>query len=55
MRARRIVLLRIVGATLFFGTDLLAIATVVHGTRVYIPWMWALYPPALICLAWSFF
>ncbi len=44
---------RIGGATLFFATDLLAIATAVHGTRAFIPWIWALYPPALICLAWS--
>jgi YhhN family len=44
---------RIVGATLFFATDLLAIATAVNGTRAFIPWIWAIYPPALICLAWS--
>jgi uncharacterized membrane protein YhhN len=44
---------RVVGATLFFATDLLAIATAVHGTRALIPWIWAIYPPALICLAWS--
>jgi hypothetical protein len=44
---------RVVGATLFFATDLLAIATAVHGTRAFIPWIWAIYPPALIGLAWS--
>jgi hypothetical protein len=44
---------RISGATLFFATDLFAIATAVHHTRAYIPWIWAIYPPALLCLAWS--
>jgi hypothetical protein len=44
---------RAVGATLFFATDLFAIATAVQGTRAFIPWIWAIYPPALICLAWS--
>jgi len=38
---------------LFFATDLFAIATVVQGAGGYIGWIWALYPPALICLAWS--
>jgi hypothetical protein len=47
------VLVRILGAVLFFATDLFAIATVAQSTRGYIGWIWALYPPALICLAWS--
>ena len=47
------VLVRILGAVLFFATDLFAIATVVQGAGGYIGWIWALYPPALICLAWS--
>ena len=47
------VFVRILGAVLFFATDLLAIATVVQGTGGYIGWIWALYPPSLICLAWS--
>jgi hypothetical protein len=47
------VVVRIFGAVLFFATDLFAIATVVHGAGSYVGWIWALYPPALICLAWS--
>ena len=47
------VLVRILGAVLFFATDLFAIATVVQRAGGYIGWIWALYPPALICLAWS--
>jgi hypothetical protein len=45
---------RSLGAALFFATDLFSIATYVEATRVYIAWIWALYPPALLCLAWSF-
>ena len=49
----RKILVRILGAVLFFATDLFAIATVMHGAGSHVGWIWALYPPALICLAWS--
>ena len=44
---------RVLGASLFFGTDLFTIAEIAGGTRAYAPWIWAMYPPALIALAWS--
>ena len=51
---RRGAAVRVAGATLFFATDLFAIAMKVEQTGAYVPWIWALYPPALIGLAWSF-
>jgi hypothetical protein len=44
---------RAAGALLFFGTDLCAIAEIVAATSAYAAAVWAMYPPALIALAWS--
>ena len=44
---------RLLGAALFFATDLVTIAELAEGTRAYAAWIWAMYPPALIALAWS--
>lgn len=44
---------RILGASLFFATDLCAIAEIIAGTNTYAAWIWTMYPPALIALAWS--
>jgi hypothetical protein len=44
---------RVLGASLFFGTDLFTLAELAADSRANAAWIWALYPPALIALAWS--
>jgi hypothetical protein len=44
---------RIVGAILFFTTDLMTLAEIIEGGTAHARWIWMTYPPALICLAWS--
>jgi len=43
----------IAGATLFYITDLLAIARIVFEDKSMVKYIWAVYPPALILLLWS--
>gem|GEM_PF-4180759 len=44
---------RVIGAALFLATDLCVMAELVDGSRAHAGWIWAMYPPALLGLAWS--